>query len=74
MKILVGKPMLKIIAVLLMAGVIAVAQGQETSGQAEEMEAAEVSNGGQASLRGLTQLDVTKRPTLSSPSPGIAAP
>ena len=53
--------MRKIITVLLITGFVAVAQGQETSGQDEEMEAAEVSNGGQASLRGLTQLDVTNK-------------
>ena len=53
--------MQKFIAVLLMTGVIAVAQGQDTSDQADEMEAGNVSNGGQASLRGLTQLDVTNK-------------
>jgi cytochrome c-type protein NapB len=61
MKMVVEKPMQKLIAVLLMAGVIAVAQGQETGDQADAMEAGKVSNGGQASLRGLTQLDVTKK-------------
>ena len=51
--------MQKFIAVLLMTGVIAVAQGQDTSDQTDEMETGEISNGGQTSLRGLTQLDVT---------------
>jgi len=53
--------MQKLIAVLLMTGVIAVAQGQDTSDQADAVEAGSTSNGGQASLRGLTQLDVTKK-------------
>jgi cytochrome c-type protein NapB len=61
MKIVVEKPMQKFIAVLLMTGAIAVAQGQETGDQADEMEVGGVSNGGQASLRGLTQLDVTNK-------------
>ena len=53
--------MQKFIAVLLMTGIIAVAQGQDTSDQADEMEADRIGNGGQASLRGLTQLDVTNK-------------
>ncbi len=53
--------MQKFIAVLLMTGANAVAHGQETGDQADEMEAGGVSNGGQASLRGLTQLDVTNK-------------
>jgi cytochrome c-type protein NapB len=61
MQMVVEKPMQKLIAVLLITGAIAVAHGQETSDQADEMEAGEVSNGGQSSLRGLTQLDVTKK-------------
>jgi cytochrome c-type protein NapB len=61
MKMIVEKPMQKFIAILLMTGVIAVAQGQDTSDQADAVEAGAVSNGGQASLRGLTQLDVTNK-------------
>jgi cytochrome c-type protein NapB len=61
MKMAGEKPMQKLIAVLLMAGVIAVAQGQETDDDAGQMEAGKDSSGGQASLRGLTQLDVTKK-------------
>lgn len=53
--------MQKFIAVLLMTGVITVAQGQDTSDQIDEMEAGKISNGGQTSLRGLTQLDVTNK-------------
>ena len=53
--------MQKFIAVLLMTGVITVAQGQDTSDQTDEMEAGKISNGGQTSLRGLTQLDVTNK-------------
>ena len=53
--------MQKFIAVLLMTGIIAVAQGQDTSDQADEIEAGKISSGGQASLRGLTQLDVTNK-------------
>ena len=53
--------MQKFIAVLLMTGVIAVAQGQDTSDLTDEMEAGKISNGGQTSLRGLTQLDVTNK-------------
>ncbi len=57
----VEKPMQKLIVVLLMTTIIAVAQGQETGDQADEMKAGIVSNGGQASLRGLTRLDVTRQ-------------
>jgi len=53
--------MQKLIAVLLMIGTIALAHGQETSDLADEMEAGKAGNGGQASLRGLTQLDVTDK-------------
>jgi len=61
MKMLVEKPMQKIIVILLMTCAITLAQAQETGDQADEMEAGTVSNGGQASLRGLTQLDVTNQ-------------
>ena len=74
MKMLAEKPMRKIITVLLITGVIAVAQGQETSDQAEEMEAGKVSNGGQASLRGLTQLDVTNKADAFKPIPRDRGP
>ena len=53
--------MQKLIAVLLMTAVLAVAHGQESSNTAGEEEVNEASNGGQASLRGLIQLDVTNK-------------
>jgi cytochrome c-type protein NapB len=61
MKILVEKPMRKLITILLLTGVIALAHGQDNGDQAGDPEAGGSSNGGQASLRGLTQLDVTKK-------------
>ena len=66
--------MRKIITVLLMTGVIAVAQGQETSDQAEGMATGKVSSGGQASLRGLTQLDVTNKADAFKPIPRDRGP
>ena len=50
--------MQKLIVLLLMTGALAVAHGQDTSDKAE---IDNVSNGGQASLRGLIQLDVTNK-------------
>ena len=54
---------LKSITALLITGalVIAVAQGQETKNQSDEVEIENVTHGGQASLRGLTELDVTRK-------------
>ena len=53
--------MQKLIIVLLMAGAFAVAYGQETSDTDDEVDIDSVSNGGQASLRGLIELDVTNK-------------
>lgn len=53
--------MQKVIAILLLTGVIVMAHAQDSGGAAEEAEAVGTSNGGQASLRGLTQLNVTKK-------------
>jgi len=61
MKLTLEKTMWKFIAVLLMTSAFAVAHGQETSDTAGEEEIDNVSNGGQASLRGLIQLDVTHK-------------
>jgi len=54
---------LKSITAFLITGalVIAVAQGQETKNQSDEVEIENVTHGGQASLRGLTELDVTRK-------------
>jgi nitrate reductase (cytochrome), electron transfer subunit len=61
MKLTLEKTMQKLIMVLLMLSALAVAHGQETSDTADEVEIDSASNGGQASLRGLIQLDVTKK-------------
>jgi cytochrome c-type protein NapB len=61
MKFTLEKTMQKFITVLLLVGALAVAHGQDTSDTADEVEIDGVSNGGQASLRGLIQLDVTNK-------------
>lgn len=61
MKMLAEKPIQKLFMVLLLAGVIAVAQAQDSDDQDGGLVAGETSNGGQASLRGLTQLEVTNK-------------
>jgi cytochrome c-type protein NapB len=61
MKLPLEKTMQKLIMVLLMTGALAVAYGQESISPADEMDIDNVSNGGQASLRGLIQLDVTHK-------------
>ena len=53
--------MQKFIMLLLMAGALAVAHGQETGDTVDEAGNDKTSNGGQASLRGLIQLDVTNK-------------
>jgi hypothetical protein len=62
--------MRKLITILLLTGVIALAHGQDNGDQAGDPEAGGSSNGGQASLRGLTP----KRQTRLSAYPRIAAP
>jgi len=54
---------LKSIIAFLITGalVFAVAQGQETKNQSDEVAIENVTHGGQASLRGLTELDVTRK-------------
>jgi cytochrome c-type protein NapB len=61
MKLTLENTMQKLIIVLLMSGVLAMAHGQETSDSADGGEVDNASNGGQASLRGLIQLDVTNK-------------
>lgn len=53
--------MQKFITALLMAGILAVAHAQETGDTADEGGNDTVSHGGQTSLRGLIQLDVTNK-------------
>ena len=53
--------MQKLIAILLITGALAVAHGQETSDKVDEVVIDDVGHGGQASLRGLTELDVTRK-------------
>ena len=51
----------KLITILLMSGVIAVAYAQQTTDRAEGEIIENVGHGGQASLRGLTDLDTTRK-------------
>ena len=53
--------MQKLIAIILITGIVAVAHGQEASDKADEVEFYNANHGGQASLRGLTELDVTRK-------------
>ena len=53
--------MQKLILVLLMTAAFAVSHSQETSARAKAVEIDNVTHGGQASLRGLTELDVTRK-------------
>ncbi len=53
--------MQKLMAILLITGAIAVAHGQETGDGAEGEIIENVGHGGQASLRGLSDLDMTRR-------------
>jgi len=53
--------MQKLILVLLITVAFTVSYGQETSSQTKVVENDNVTHGGQASLRGLTELDVTRK-------------
>jgi cytochrome c-type protein NapB len=55
------KPMQKLILVLVMTTAFTASHGQETSTQTNVAETDNVTHGGQASLRGLTELDVTRK-------------
>ena len=55
------KPMQKLITALLVTTALAVAHGQETSDTADAELTANANPGGQASLRGLTELNVTRK-------------
>ena len=61
MKIILNRPMLGFMLVILMAGGLTVAYGQESDGSTGKSKIENVSNGGQASLRGMTELDVTRK-------------
>ena len=61
MKMLAEKPIRVLFTALLMTGMVAVVQAQDSGEAGSGAEMPEVSNGGQASLRGLTQLDVTNQ-------------
>jgi cytochrome c-type protein NapB len=55
------KSMQKLITALLITAALAAAHGQETSDTADAGLSANVNSGGQASLRGLTELNVTRK-------------
>ena len=61
MKITLQRPMQRSIVVLLLTGLLAVAHGQDYSNQVDSDEIDNINPGGQASLRGLTALDVTRK-------------
>jgi cytochrome c-type protein NapB len=61
MKITLDKCLQKIVAVLLFAGTLVVAYGQESNETANAGDTDIGSSGGQASLRGLTSLDVVRK-------------
>jgi len=61
MEITLKMSMQKIIAVLLVTGALTVAHGQEASEMVDAEVIDNVSHGGQASLRGLTELNVTRK-------------
>ena len=56
-----GKTMRKVIIALFITATLTVVHGQQTSDDSEEAVNDNVSNGDQASLRGLTELDVTRK-------------
>jgi len=53
--------MQKLLVVLLMTSVLAVAHGQDSGDNSDNNQMDSISNGGQASLRGMTELDVTRK-------------
>jgi cytochrome c-type protein NapB len=61
MKITSEKPMQKLIVILLMTAAFAVAHGQDSDDNSDTPQIDSISNGGQASLRGMTELDVTRK-------------
>jgi cytochrome c-type protein NapB len=61
LNIALENPMQKLIAIVLITSFLVVAHGQETNDEADELINNNVSHGGQASLRGLTELDVTRK-------------
>ena len=61
MKITLEKHMQKLIAILLITGALAVVQAQEIADEIDDEVVENVSNGAQASLRGLTELNVTRK-------------
>ena len=61
MKKITPKPMQKLITAILISGVLAVAHGQQTSDMDDAELMNNVNSGGQVSLRGLTELDVTRK-------------
>ena len=61
MKITLNMSMQQLFAILLIASTLAVAHGQEISDKTDELVNNSVSHGGQASLRGLTELDATRK-------------
>jgi cytochrome c-type protein NapB len=61
MKNTLEKLMQKLLVVLLMTSVLAVAHGQDSDGNSDNNQMDSISNGGQASLRGMTELDVTRK-------------
>jgi cytochrome c-type protein NapB len=68
------KPMQKLILVLLTTAAISVAHSQETSIQTNVVEIENITHGGQASLRGLTELDVTRKADPFKPIPKDRSP
>ena len=56
------KSMQKLVTALLVTSALAVAHAQETNDTADAEATNNVNSGGQASLRGLTELDVTRKP------------
>ena len=53
--------MQKLLVVLLITSVFAVAHGQDSDDNSDNNQIDSISNGGQASLRGMTELDVTRK-------------
>ena len=60
MGIRLDKPMQKLIGALVVTGILVAAHGQEVGDNADETANSNINHGNQASLRGLTNLDVTR--------------